>query len=67
MVEKEFVATSLDLDLKTFVVYMVSLSFVLLTNTDIYPFYKSQIGGLIAKKALKQSLPNMPTLQIYFF
>lgn len=39
---KEFVATTLDLENKTFVVHIASISL----NSDIYSFRKSQIASL---------------------
>ena len=55
MGKKEFVAITLDLEHKTFVVYIVSLSAISISSTpfdaNIDPFHRPQIAGLIAKEA----------------
>ena len=48
MGKKEFVVAAFDLDYKTFVVHVVSLSSTLL---DVYLCRRPQISGLITKKA----------------
>ena len=54
--KKEFAAVALDPKSETFVVYIASLSSNALPSSsllelDVYPFYRSQVSGLIAKKA----------------
>lgn len=46
--KKDFAVAALDLEYKTFIVHIVSLSSTLL---DVYPSCRAQISGLIAKKA----------------
>lgn len=50
MSKKKFTAVILDLEYKTFVIYVVFLRFILLTNVGVYLSYKPQITGLITKK-----------------
>lgn len=50
MEKKEFTAAALDLKYEPFIVYVVLFHSTLLTHVNIYPSYKSQIVGLIAKK-----------------
>ena len=72
MRKKEFVATVLDLEYETVVVYIISLSFTFLTNSNVYLSHKSQITSLIIKKALIKVLAkyinftNMFSLDLFF-
>ena len=68
--KKEFAATVLDPEYKTFIVYVMSLSLVTSLNSsplDVYLFHRSQIDGLIAKKALTKVSNKYINLQTYFF
>ena len=49
MEKKEFAAAALDLEYKTFVIHVTSLSFTPL-NTDVHISYRFQISSLIAKE-----------------
>ena len=54
---KKFAATALDLESKTFIVYVTSLSSIILPSSfplkfDVHPSCRPQISGLIGKKAL---------------
>lgn len=50
--KKEFAATALNPEYKTFIVYIALFtSFALLTNSNIYLSRRSQMAGLIAEKA----------------
>ena len=53
--KKEFAAVVLDAKYKTFIIYVASLFATSLSstllNTNIYPFCRPQIAGLIAEKA----------------
>ena len=56
MGKKEFVAIVFDVEHKIFIVDIMSFSFTMFLSstpfdTDIYPFHRFQIAGLIAKKA----------------
>ena len=48
--KKEFVAAILNPEHETFVVYVASLSFTPLVAFNVYPSWRPQISGLIAKK-----------------
>ena len=51
--KKKFTAIALDPEHETFVIHIVSLSFVMLPSfspLDVHPFCKLQIAGLIAKE-----------------
>ena len=52
--KKEFAAAAFDLEHETYIIYIGSVGSVISPSSsilDVYPFYRSQIAGLIAKKA----------------
>ena len=51
MEKKEFAAAVLDLEHETYVVLIASLNSALLIAFNVHPFQRSQIFGLIGKKA----------------
>lgn len=70
MGKKEFAAATLNLEHKTFIVYIASFLAILFSciplDIDIYPFYRSQIAGLIAIETFIKVSPSIMTLQMYF-
>ena len=71
--KKEFVAAALDLEYKTFIVYITSFNSSITSlnsnplNADIYTSCKPQIAGLIAKKVLMKVSAKYSNFANVFF
>ena len=68
--KKKFTAAVLDLELETYIVYVESVSSIVLSNSSplyVHPFRRFQIAGLIAEKTLTKIFAKYSDFANIFF